>query len=170
MPKTTSINLSSFEMQFSHSLLTILKAGNWKDDNQLGCESNQYTVWQKDQYSSRYNFLKYSILRSQCMLDELEIPLYAINSRTPYPCQWGGVSALVDIGAYQVARGAPLYWLQYFCINPPSTLLLGYEEIWLPYSLASRSMSGKILGMIGQDPSVSKSNRLHVVIFRLFFQ
>ncbi len=28
---------------------------------------------------------------------------------------------------------------------------------------------GRFLGIIGQDPSVSKSNRLHIVIIRLFF-
>ena len=33
----------------------------------------------------------------------------------------------------------------------------------------SSSMSGEILGIIGQDPSVSKSNQLHVDIFRFFF-
>ena len=30
-------------------------------------------------------------------------------------------------------------------------------------------MSGEIFGIIGQDPSVSKSNQLHVDIFRFFF-
>ena len=28
---------------------------------------------------------------------------------------------------------------------------------------------GKFLGIVGQDPSVSESNRLHVDIFRFFF-
>ena len=31
------------------------------------------------------------------------------------------------------------------------------------------SSSGEFIGHIGQDPSVSKSNRLHVVIFRFCF-
>ena len=31
------------------------------------------------------------------------------------------------------------------------------------------AMSGRVLGIIGQDPSVSKSNRLHAVILSVFF-
>ena len=32
-----------------------------------------------------------------------------------------------------------------------------------------RQCPGRFLGIIGQNPSVSKSNRLYVVIFRFFF-
>ena len=35
--------------------------------------------------------------------------------------------------------------------------------------LTSGPMPGKFLGIVGQDPSDSKSNRLHVDIFRFCF-
>ena len=38
----------------------------------------------------------------------------------------------------------------------------------LKLQFLSSSVSGEILGITGQDPSVSKSNHLHVDIFRFF--
>ena len=37
------------------------------------------------------------------------------------------------------------------------------------YTILHKQCPGRFLGIIGQDLSVSKSNRLHVVIFRFFF-
>jgi hypothetical protein len=51
-------------------------------------------------------------------------------------------------------------------------IFVGLENItmeWLRFKLRSRPVPGKCLGIAGQDPSDSKSNRLHVGIFRLCF-
>ena len=53
-------------------------------------------------------------------------------------------------------------------------LLMQHEHLTL-YTLATivchplNQYPGRFFGIIGQNPSVSKSDQLHVVIFRLFF-
>ena len=52
----------------------------------------------------------------------------------------------------------------YFCVE--AAITLGHV---LLTSTTVKQCPGRLLGIIGQNPSVSKSNRLHVVIFRFFF-
>ena len=124
----------------------------------------------------KYGFLKFvillidSVLRSRCMLDEWEIRSYAINSPVPCPCQWGGVSALVDIiGAYQVGRGPHYTDNNIFESTRRQLYCLGMKKSGYLSHLHHDHCPGRFLGIIGRDSSVSKSNRLHVVIFRFFF-
>ena len=48
-----------------------------------------------------------------------------------------------------------------------------HKEVFYPYHFVptqtANTVAGKFLGIVGQDPSDSKSSRLHVDIFRVFF-
>ena len=50
--------------------------------------------------------------------------------------------------------------------NPNSEQL---ELAQIPRTIAFRAVPGKFLGIVGQDPSDSNSNQLHVDIFRFCF-
>ena len=70
-------------------------------------------------------------------------------------------------------KGAPptestLRCRRFFTFSPSTPMILG-KEFPFPHFGDELQCMGRFLGLISQIPSVSKSNHLHVVIFRFFF-